>query len=201
MATRDPLDGTTPSSNVVGRSPALTSEHSPVVHDIATERAQASWQEIADELYYRCGLRMCDTTIRRALRAQGIARLKPVRQAHAEPAEGSKRYGYTAAHPRLSRWTVMPLPIRPFGSFNSEAGFRLERASIVKIPEQSDRARPSQCEVQTGAMLGLKSFASATTTVRGVKLMHPIRKGQFDLRSLATQGQTPPESWAAVLAA
>ena len=31
--------------------------------------------------------------------------------------------------------------------------------------------------------------------------MHRIRKGQFDLRDLATQGQTTPEIWAAVLAA
>lgn len=52
-----------------------------------------------------------------------------------------------------------------------------------------------------GAMLGLKSFASAATTIRGVELMHRIRKGQFDLHSLATKGQTPPKIWAAVLAA
>jgi transposase-like protein len=51
-----------------------------------------------------------------------------------------------------------------------------------------------------GAMLGLKSFASAATTIRGVKLMHRIRKGQFDLRALATQGQSTPEISAAVLA-
>jgi transposase-like protein len=51
-----------------------------------------------------------------------------------------------------------------------------------------------------GPMLGLKSFASAATTVRGIELMHRIRKGQFDLRDLATQGQTTPQIWAAVLA-
>jgi len=50
-------------------------------------------------------------------------------------------------------------------------------------------------------MLGLKSFASASITIRGVELMHRIRKGQFDLRNLATQGQTTSEIWAAVLAA
>jgi transposase-like protein len=52
-----------------------------------------------------------------------------------------------------------------------------------------------------GPMLGLKSFTSAATTIRGIELMHRIRKGQFDLRDLATQGQTTPEIWAAVLAA
>ena len=46
-------------------------------------------------------------------------------------------------------------------------------------------------------MLGLKSFTSAATTVRGIELMHRIRKGQVDLRDLATQGQTPSETWAA----
>jgi transposase-like protein len=52
-----------------------------------------------------------------------------------------------------------------------------------------------------GAMLGLKSFASAAITIREMELMHRIRKGQFDLRALGTQGQTPSEIWAAVLAA
>jgi len=52
-----------------------------------------------------------------------------------------------------------------------------------------------------GTMLGLKSFASAANTIRGVELMHRIRKGQFNLRALGTQGQTPSEIWAAVLAA
>jgi len=52
-----------------------------------------------------------------------------------------------------------------------------------------------------GAMLGLKSFASAATTIRGVELMHRIRKDQFNLRALATQGQTPSEIWEAVPAA
>ncbi len=52
-----------------------------------------------------------------------------------------------------------------------------------------------------GAMLGLKSFACAATTILGVELMHRIRKGQFDLRALTTQGQTPSKIWAAVQAA
>ena len=52
-----------------------------------------------------------------------------------------------------------------------------------------------------GIMLGLKSFASAAITMRGVELMHRTRKEQFDLRALATQGQTTPEIWEAILAA
>lgn len=59
-----------------GRPPALKPEHIAALHDIVTERAQASLQEIADALHKRCGLRVCAATIRRALRAQGIVRLK-----------------------------------------------------------------------------------------------------------------------------
>ena len=51
-----------------------------------------------------------------------------------------------------------------------------------------------------GVMLGLKSFASAANTIRGVELMHRIRKGQFDLRTLTAQGKNPSKIWAAVLA-
>lgn len=50
-----------------------------------------------------------------------------------------------------------------------------------------------------GTMLAMKSFACAATTIRGVELMHRIRKGQFDLSGLTTQRQTPSEIWAAVL--
>jgi transposase-like protein len=52
-----------------------------------------------------------------------------------------------------------------------------------------------------GVMLGLKSFGSATVTIRGVELMHRIRKEQFDLRTMVAHGRTTPEIWAAVLAA
>ena len=75
MATKHPLDSTKPSSNVGGRPPTLKPEHIAVLHDIVTERAQASLQEIANEVHRRCGLRVCDSTIRRALRPQGIVRL------------------------------------------------------------------------------------------------------------------------------
>lgn len=68
---------------------------------------------------------------------------------------------------------------------------------LNNLIEQDHRNVKSRLSV----MLGLKSFASAATTIRGVELIHRIRKGQFDLRDLATQGQTPSEIWAAVLAA
>jgi transposase-like protein len=52
-----------------------------------------------------------------------------------------------------------------------------------------------------GTMLGLKNFTSAATTIRGIELMHRIRKAQFDLPAVVSQGRTAPEIWAAVLAA
>lgn len=42
MATKYPLDGSEPPVNIGGRPPALKPEHIPVLHDIVTERAQAS---------------------------------------------------------------------------------------------------------------------------------------------------------------
>jgi hypothetical protein len=54
MATRDPLDGPESSSSVGGRPPASKPKQIVGLHDIVTERAQASLQEIADELH-RCG--------------------------------------------------------------------------------------------------------------------------------------------------
>lgn len=45
-----------------------------------------------------------------------------------------------------------------------------------------------------GAMLGLKNFTSAATTIQGIELMHRIRKGQFELPALASQGELRPKS-------
>lgn len=101
MATKHLPGDSQPPINLGGRPPALKPEHIAVLHDIVTERAQASLQEIADELHRRCDVRVCDATIRRVLRAQGIVRIKPTRRAYAAaPATGTKRYGYTAGHRR-----------------------------------------------------------------------------------------------------
>lgn len=85
--------------NPRGRPPALKPEHIAVLPDIVAERPHASLQEIADELHRRCGVRVCDATIRGALRAQGIVRIMPVRRAYTAT-KVAKRYGYTAAHRR-----------------------------------------------------------------------------------------------------
>ena len=78
MATRHSLGSTAPSGSAGGRPPALKPEHIAVLHEILQERAQASLQKIADELHHRCGLRVCAATIRRALRALGVVRLKVI---------------------------------------------------------------------------------------------------------------------------
>lgn len=81
-----------------GRPPALKPEHLVALHDIVTERAQASLQEIADELHYRCGIRVCTAPIRGALRALGIVRCKTVRRAYTA-AKPVKRYGLHGGPP------------------------------------------------------------------------------------------------------
>jgi transposase-like protein len=37
-------------------------------------------------------------------------------------------------------------------------------------------------------MLGFKRFRCAKTTISGIELMHRIRKGQFNLRTLGLRG-------------
>lgn len=128
MATTHPLDGTEPSSSAGGRPPALKPEHIAVLHDIVMERAQASLQEIADELHYRCGLRVCAATIRRALRALGVVRLKPLRRTVTVRAEGAKRYGYTAAHRREA--------ISPYSTNLTDAEWELVADLFEHMPGQ-----------------------------------------------------------------
>ena len=52
MAAQHPSDSQLP-GNHGGRPPTLKPEHIAALHDIVEERAQASLQEIADELHHR----------------------------------------------------------------------------------------------------------------------------------------------------
>jgi transposase len=129
MAAKHPVEGAEASDKVAGRPPALKREHIAVLHDIVTERAQASLQEISDELHRRCGVRVCAATIRRALRAEGIVRLKPVRRVHATPpAKAAKRYGYTAAHRRED--------VSPYGTNLTDAEWELVADLFERGPGQ-----------------------------------------------------------------
>jgi transposase-like protein len=50
-------------------------------------------------------------------------------------------------------------------------------------------------------MLGFKRFDTAAVTIRGIELAEKIKKGQFNLATLAGKPATAPEIWVAVLAA
>ena len=50
-------------------------------------------------------------------------------------------------------------------------------------------------------MLGFKQFETAAVTIRGIELAEKIKKGQFNLGTLAGKPATTPETWVAVLAA
>jgi hypothetical protein len=52
MATKHP-PGAQPPANLGGRPPALKPEHIAALHDIVTERAQASLEEIADAFFFQ----------------------------------------------------------------------------------------------------------------------------------------------------
>jgi transposase len=99
MATKDRSDSQPP-TNLGGRPSALNAEHIAALHDIVSEHAQASLAEIGNELERRCGVHVCEATIRRALRAEGIVRLKAKRRVFPTADKGPRRYGYTAAHRR-----------------------------------------------------------------------------------------------------
>ena len=86
-----------------GRPPALKPEHVVLLRTIVLETPHATLGELAAELQRRGSVRVCESTIRRSLRAQGIVRLIPKRKGYEAPGSGEaghKRYGYTIAHRR-----------------------------------------------------------------------------------------------------
>lgn len=86
-----------------GRKPSLTAEHVEMLRTITAEQPRSSLDEVTRELHRRTGAVACAATVRKALRAAGITRLKPVRAVAARaPVQGGQavRYGYTAAHRR-----------------------------------------------------------------------------------------------------
>jgi transposase-like protein len=78
------------------------------------------------------------------------------------------------------------------------------------LPEDT-RVRPSKylnnlieqdhrhIKSRTNVMLGFKRFRSAATTISGIKLIHRIRKRQFDLSALALGDIAAPSVWNVVL--
>jgi transposase-like protein len=52
---------------------------------------------------------------------------------------------------------------------------------------------------RTNVMLGFKRFRCAKTMISGIELMHRIRKGQFNLRTLGLKDTAALVIWNAVL--
>jgi transposase-like protein len=94
--------------------------------------------------------------------------------------------GYAASHRAVRE-------LQQQGRLADLRELRSPKKDLNNLIEQDRRSVKSKL----GTMLGLKSFGSAAITICGVELMHRIRKGQFDLQDLATQGQTTHEIWAA----
>lgn len=98
-------DGDLNTINRGGRPAALTSQHVLVLREIVSRMPHATLQELAAELDHLSSIQVCTATIRRTLRAQGIVRSMPTRQAcgpieSEAKAAAPKRYGYTNAHRR-----------------------------------------------------------------------------------------------------
>jgi transposase len=86
-----------------GRKPSLMPTHVKTLRAITEEQPRSSLDEVTRELHRRTGVAVCSATVRKALRAAGITRMKPERAAAARaPVQGGqpRRYGYTAAHRR-----------------------------------------------------------------------------------------------------
>jgi putative transposase len=86
-----------------GRKPSLNAEHTAVLRAIVQEQPRSSLDEVTRELLARTGVKVNPVTVRKALRAAGVERLKPLRRAGERAAtQGSapQRYGYTDAHRR-----------------------------------------------------------------------------------------------------
>jgi transposase len=86
-----------------GRPQSLSADHTAVLRAITRELPRSSLDEVTSELFRRAGIKVSSATVRKALRAAGIERLKPLRRAGERAAvQGATpaRYGYTAAHRR-----------------------------------------------------------------------------------------------------
>nr|WP_230681184.1 hypothetical protein [Paracidovorax cattleyae] len=124
----------------------MTPQHILLLREIVSRMPHATLDELAAELGHLGGVHVCTATIRRTLRAQGVVRSMPARQARSEsvkpvaPVAVAKRHGYTAAHRRETgqystdltdtEWSlVADVFERPEGSRGAPA--RYERRHLV----------------------------------------------------------------------
>jgi putative transposase len=86
-----------------GRPALLKAEHRQVLVRLTREMPQASMGELTRELVRQTDVVVCSATVRKALKACGIKRMRPPRKPSERAAtQGTapKRFGYTTAHRR-----------------------------------------------------------------------------------------------------
>ena len=129
----------------VGRPALLSAAHVETLREFVKAHPRGSLDDATRDLRERCGVEVCSKTVRKALQAAGIVRVKPARQAMSnanETAGPTKRYGYTSLHRREAtpgeyatcltdaEWArVADLFERPAGSRGMPA--RLARRTLV----------------------------------------------------------------------
>ena len=128
-----------------GRPALLSAVHVEILREFVQAHPRGSLDDATRDLRERCGVDVCSKTVRKALQAAGIARVKPPRQAVSDengPAGRTRRYGYTSLHRREAtqgeyatcltdaEWArVADLFERPAGSRGMPA--RLARRTLV----------------------------------------------------------------------
>jgi hypothetical protein len=116
---------------------------------------------------------------------------------HLNPSIGSMRInctraaldGYAASHRAVRE-------LKADGSLPSDTKLRSSKY-LNNLIEQYHRGVKQRIAV----MLGFKGFRHKAVTIGGIELMHRIRKGQFGLGHLDSQGRTASVVWNAVLRA
>lgn len=83
-----------------GRPQKIRAEQQEVLRQIVTDRPTSTLAEIARELTARTGIQAHEATIRKALRAAGITRVRGESGVDRQTRPTARRYGYTEAHRR-----------------------------------------------------------------------------------------------------
>lgn len=83
-----------------GRPGKLGETEQRILREIVTERPHQSLAQIGSELATRTGIQAHEATIRNALRAAGVKRLRGKEGVRIEPHGEVRRYGYSEAHRR-----------------------------------------------------------------------------------------------------
>jgi len=83
-----------------GRPRKLGETEQRILREIVIEHPQLSLAQIGSQLATRTGIQAHEATIRKALRAAGVKRLRGEEGVKVEPRGEARRYGYTEAHRR-----------------------------------------------------------------------------------------------------